>query len=104
MHGKGKSTIVFPGVNFLKKKNNNTFRHPSVHPHHHKAGEGSILEEFNIDIVLGFPQEAMHEIYGGCTQRLLLKKFVKGHFLTSRQTAMIYDKVKQMAHNITEDF
>ncbi len=46
----------------------------------------------------------MHEIYGGCIQRLLLKWFFKGHLLPSRQRGTICLKVKQMSHNITEDF
>ncbi len=97
-----KSTIVFPGVNF-PKRDNTTFRQ-RVHPSHHKVGERSILEELDFDMILGFPQEAMHEIYGGCVQRLLLKWFVKGHLLPSRQRAMICENVKRMTRSITEDF
>ncbi len=97
-----KSTIVFPGVNF-PKRDNTTFQQ-RVHPSHHKVGERSILEELHFDMVLGFPQEPMHEIYGGCVQRRLLKWFVKGHFLPSRQRVMICENVKRIARSITEDF
>ncbi len=75
-----------------------------VHPSHHKVGERSIFEELEFDIVFGFPQEAMHEIYGGCVQRLLQKWFVKGHLLPSRQRTMICENVKRMTRSITEDF
>ncbi len=33
---------------------------------------GGILEELNFDVAFGLPQEATHEIYGDCVQRLLL--------------------------------
>ncbi len=89
-----KSTTVFPGVNFPRR--DHTFFRQRVHPSHHKVGEHSILEELHFDMFMGFPQEVMHEIYGGCAELLLLKWFVKGQLLPSRQRAMICENVKRI--------